>query len=225
MTRHHHRHEERGAAATALLVTALLVGLAIFVYIAVPYGTASDAKAGNRTAADAAALAGAESARDDLLAVIAADGIPGAWADVSGVSGLGGAAAAEYAGYNGARIVEYYFDASDGTASATVEGDAVQGEVPRSEAVAEVDLPVCDIPEIPTPTPTPTPTTGPGPLPSDPPTPTDPPTPDPIDLDVDCGPVDLELQVRFDEDGNPQILLPPGQLSKIEDAMDVRLID
>ena len=55
-----HPRDEEGAAASALLVAAVLVGFAIFVYMAIPFGSAVDAKAQDRTAADAAALDGAE---------------------------------------------------------------------------------------------------------------------------------------------------------------------
>lgn len=207
-------HDERGAAASALLVTALLVGFAAFVYLAIPFGTAVDAKAQNRTAADAAALAGAEGVREDLLATIGSDGVPGSWTDLPGAAGLGYSAAAEYAALNDAELVEYWFDPSDGTAHVTVEGRGVDGEPSRSSAVAQVDLPSCEAlepPEAPSP---------PGGPPGEP-SPTEPPAP--VDVSVSCNGFDLVFQVRVTEHG-VEVHFPPGQLTKVRDAMQVRLV-
>lgn len=216
-------HDERGAAASALLVTALLIGFAAFVYLAVPFGTAVDAKAQNRTAADAAALAGAEGVREDLLASIGSDGVPGSWTDLPGAAGLGQPAAAEYAALNGGRLVEYWFDPVDGTAHATVEGRGFDGEPSRSSAVAQVDLPSCEALEPPEPPE--------GPAEDDPentddePTATEPaaPPPPPVDVSVSCNGFDLVFQVRWTDNG-PEVHFPPGQLTNVRDAMQVRLI-
>ncbi|QNN54162.1 hypothetical protein [Nocardioides mesophilus] len=221
--------DEEGLAASALLVTALIVGLGIFVYVAVPYVTAVDAKAKNRTAADAAAIAGAEGVREDLLSSLGDDGIPGSWTDLPGAAGLGRSAAEEYASLNDATLVSYWFDAADGTAHTEVEGRGVDGSPSRSRAVAQVDLPQCealDIPEPPAPPapPAPSATAGPGPADGPPPTPSPPPLPDPTDVSVDCGPIDLTFQIRYTEDG-VEVHFPPGQLDKIRDVMDVRLVD
>jgi hypothetical protein len=226
--------DEEGAAATALLVAATLIGFAIFVYMAIPFGTAVDAKARNRTAADAAALAGAEGVREDLLAGLGDAGMPSSWHDLPGVAGLGRSAAEEYARYNDATLLSYYFDASDGTAHVEVEGQEVDGQLSHSSAVAQVDLPHCealDPPDPPSPSPTPTPTPAPDKgdgKPGDPkpdPLPTAPPPPPaPVDLSVHCDGFDLTFQVRYTTDGGIEVHFPPGQLGKIRDAMDVRLI-
>jgi hypothetical protein len=230
-----HRRNERGAAATALLVTAVLVGLTVFVFLAVPYGAAVDAKARNRTAADAAALAGAAGARDTLLGSIGPAGVPH-WSDLPSAAGLGWAKADEYASRNGGRLVSYHFDTVAGTAHATVEGLDAEGHVARSSAVAQVDLPSCtplDLPEPPEPP-------GPPPGPPGPPGdgedegdrsgdrpddrgPAGPPPP--VDVTVDCGPVRLAFVVEFGEDGTPEVTFPPGQTDAIRDVMDVRLVE
>jgi hypothetical protein len=223
--------DEDGAAASALLVAAVLVGFAIFVYMAIPLGSAVDAKARNRTAADAAALAGAEGVREDLLAGLGDAGFPRSWSDLPGAAGLGRSAAEEYARYNDATLLTYWFDPTDGTAHVEVEGQEVDGQLSHSTAVAQVDLPHCDPldpPDPPTP-PTPDPAPGQGgkpddkgpgnPLPSEPP----PPAP-PVDLSVHCDGFDLTFQVRYTEDGGVEVHFPPGQLGRIRDAMDVRLV-
>jgi hypothetical protein len=214
-----HPRDEQGAAATALLVTALLIGFAAFVYLAVPFGTAVDAKAKNRTAADAAALAGAEGVREDLLAAIGSDGVPGSWTDLPGAAGLGQPAAAEYAALNDGTLVEYWFDPTDGTAHATVEGRGFDGEVSRSSAVAQVDLPSCEALEPPDP-----PEETEEPDLEDPPATESPaPPPPPVDVSVSCGDFDLVFQVRWTDTG-PEVHFPPGQLAKVREAMDVRLV-
>jgi hypothetical protein len=202
----------------------VLVGFAIFTYMAIPFGIAVDAKAQDRTAADAAALAGAEGVREDLLAGLGDDGIPGAWTDLPGAAGLGRADAEAYARYNGSTLVSYFFDATDGTAHVEVEGHEVDGQLSRSSAVAQVDLPSCaplDPPDPPAPSETPDPDG-----PADPdaaPSPSGPPPP-PVDVTVDCDGFDLVFQVRYTEDGGLEVHFPPGQLDKIRDAMDVRLV-
>ena len=217
-----HPRDEKGAAASALLVTGVLVGFAVFVYMALPFGTAVDAKARNRTAADAAALAGAEGVREDLLTSIGDDGIPGSWSDLPGAAGLGRSSAEEYARYNDATLVSYYFDPYDGTAHVTVEGQAVDGQLSRSSAVAQVDLPSCDPLDPPDPPEPSEPSGSPSDTPSEPADPA--PPPPPVDVSVHCDGFDLTFQVRYTEDGGVEVHFPPGQLGTIRDAMDVRLV-
>lgn len=205
----------------------MLVGVAIFTYMAIPFGTAVDAKAQDRTAADAAALAGAEGVREDLLAGLGSAGFPQSWTDLPGAAGLGRAEAESFARYNGSTLVSYWFDPTDGTAHAEVEGHAVDGELSRSTAVAQVDLPHCDPldppdPPLPTETPDPKDPKDPG----KPPAPTEPPPPPPpVDVTVGCDGFDLVFQIRYTEDGGVEVHFPPGQLDKIRDAMDARLVD
>ena len=227
MNRPGHPRTEEGAAASALLVTAVLVGFALFVWMAIPLGSAVDAKARNRTAADAAALAGAEGVREDLLASIGSDGVPGSWSALPGAAGLGRHAAERYAAYNDARLVAYHFDPYDGTAHVEVEGQEVDGQLSRSRAVAQVDLPRCEAMDPPAPPEPPEPEgeDGAGDGKPDDKEPPAPPPPDPVDVSVDCGVFDLVFQVRYTPDGGLEVHFPPGQLGKIRDAMDVRLVD
>jgi hypothetical protein len=211
----------------------VLIGVAIFTYMAIPLGTAVDAKAQDRTAADAAALAGAQGVREDLLAGLGSDGLPGSWTDLPGAAGLGRYDAEQYARYNGSTLVSYWFDPTDGTAHAVVEGHPVDGELSRSTAVARVDLPRCDPLDPPAPPAPPVPSEKPDPKdpkdpkdPGDPPVPTEPPPPPPpVDITVGCDGFDLVFQIRYTEDGGVEVHFPPGQLEKIRNAMDVRLVD
>lgn len=215
---------EQGAAASALLVAAVFAGLATFLFIAVPFGAASDAKAQNRTAADAAALAGAEAAKADLLAVIGSEGIPEDWTDAGIGCELGLVEAQRYARANEAELVEYCFDVASGTAHATVEGQRTQGALSRSDAVAEVDLPDCEPVDVPTPTPAPTPTA----TPTGQPAPTEtaaPAPPSPSPTTIDCDIIDLEAEVRFDDGPVPTVVVEPGSLQSLGEAMEVRLIE
>lgn len=230
---------EEGAAATALLLTAVTVGLVIVLYMALPYTAAVDAKAQNRTAADAAAIAGAEGALDDMLANLTGgpldgDLIPGSWSELAGgaCGGLGYAAATQYASLNDAHVVAYEFSCVDGTARVEVEGRGFDGEPARSGAVAELgQVPSCgSLPPPPTPSPTPSETPAASPSATSSPTPSPTPEPEPAEelaLSVDCAGFDLHLQLR-DTDGDgvhDSFHLPPGQLDTIADTVDVRLID
>lgn len=198
------------------------MGLALFAYVAVPFGVASDAKAQNNTAADAAALAGAEAAQSDLVGMITSGAFVTHGAQLSAGAGL--PAAQEYAAHNDAQVVEYYFDPVSGQAHVTVEGHPAEGQVSRSEAVAEIDLPDCDLGVLPTPPPVPSPSENPpgGGPPSGPP---DEP-PGPLDHDIDCGGMDLDAQVQYDENGLPQVTVDPDDLSDLVAGLDEpRLVD
>lgn len=230
------RRDEQGAAATALLVTAVLVGLTIFVFLAVPYGLAVDAKARNRTAADAAALAGAEGARDALLAAIGPGGVP-TWGSLASPYGLGSSEAERYASLNDARLVAYSFEPANGHVDVTVEGQDVDGNPSRSRAVAQVDPLPCMGQGIPTPTPswtpppeptpTPTPTGGPDPTPSPTPTPTPVPADPPTELlqgELSCGPITLTFDFTFEGTSLVDVGFGPGQLDGLRDLMAARLV-
>jgi hypothetical protein len=148
--------EERGAAALSLLVVGMLLGLAIFTALALPLTNATDAKAKSRNAADAAALAGVEAFKEDLvealktLQVFPAGGL---LAVVQSVDLNGGQVAAiEYARRNDGQLVTYIpRPAVAGLLSfetyAKVRGRTVDGEQNYSEARAKLDLPGCDLTE------------------------------------------------------------------------------
>lgn len=148
--------DEEGAASSALLVLALITALAAFVMIALPYGDAADARAGSRTAADAAALAGAEQARQGVFAAIGHHGWPPGWGSLGSPPGWGAPAgwglgqASYYANANGATLIgPSGFNLATGEFTATVEGREVGDEQARSRAVARLQLPNCQSPEDP----------------------------------------------------------------------------
>jgi hypothetical protein len=49
------------------------------------------------------------------------------------------------------------------------------------------------------------------------------PPPPPVDVSVSCNGFDLVFQVRWTDTG-PEVHFPPGQLGKVRDAMQVRLV-
>lgn len=218
-----HRGSERGAAATALLVTAMLVGLTIFVLLAVPYGVAVDAKARNRTAADAAAIAGATGARDAALGSLGPAGVPH-WSELPSAAGLGYAQAEEYAARNGGQLVSYYFDTVDGTAHATVESLDAEGRVARSEAVAQVDSPSCDPLELPSPPGRPG-GDDPGPPQDDDRGPKETGPRPPEEVSVACGSQWITFSVEPGAGGGVEVSLPSGEDDALRDAMAVRLVE
>lgn len=145
-----HRREEGGFAAIMLMVAGVLVGFAIFVLWAVPLTIATDGQARNQTAADAAALAAAESVR-----------VPTALTDLIGFNGdlaslvapfNGEADAARLAAEGGGTVTDF----SQTGLEAYVEVTTVMpdGKRQRSSARARLDLPSCssseeDAPEPP----------------------------------------------------------------------------
>ena len=164
------RKGERGAAALSLLTVGMIMALGIFAAIAVPLTQASDGKAKSRTAADAAALAGVESVKNDLTLLLTSQGWPGGW-DLFDV-GSGLPSATSYADRNKAVLVTYQAPTllNGWTSYAKVKSYTHDNEVVYSEARAQFDLPECHKKDAPTPTgPTPTP---------DPDDPPPPPTPD-----------------------------------------------
>lgn len=148
--------DERGVAALSLLVVAMLLGLAIFTAMALPLTNASDAKAKSRSAADAAALAGVEAFKEDLVEALRnlqAFPVGGLLAVVQSVDlGGGQSAAIEYARRNDGTLVTYIpRPAVSGLLSfetfAKVRGRSIDGEQNYSEARAKLDLPGCDLTE------------------------------------------------------------------------------
>jgi hypothetical protein len=207
----------------------VLVGLTIFVLLAVPYGVAVDAKARNRTAADAAAIAGATGARDAALGSVGPAGVP-QWSELPSAAGLGYAEAEEYAARNGGQLVSYYFDTVDGTAHATVESLDAEGRVARSEAVAQVESPSCEPLDLPSPPGRPGEGAGPGGNdPGDPQDddrgPREPGRPLPEEVSVDCGSQWITFRVEPGVGGGVEVTLPPGEDDALRDVMPVRLVE
>ena len=156
MTLRSQQQGERGAAALSLLTVGILIGIAIVAVMAIPLTNAGDAKAKSRSAADAAALAGVEAFKEDLVEALRnlqAFPVGGLLTVVQGIDLGGGAdAALEYAQRNDATLVTYLpKPAVSGFLSfetyAKVRGRSVDGQVNESEARAKLDLPGCDLTE------------------------------------------------------------------------------
>lgn len=221
MRRRGHEREE-GAAASALLIVSAVVALAALMYIALPFGAASDAKSESRTAADAAALAGAEHARDNLLDVIELNGWSGGpWGqEIPLGPSAGYLSAADFASRNDGTLTYYDFEGSTGRAYATVSGREVADHVATAEATASIVWPSCDEPEEPE---EPDPPEEPGP-PDDG---DDEEPPDPPEFDEDqvwCNGFWLPFVPEL-VDGEIRYVLTPGALGLLREAMEVRLVD
>lgn len=133
------RRDEGGFAAIMLMVAGTLVGFAILMLWAVPLFVATDGQARNQTAADAAAIAAAESVH-----------VPTAITDLIGFNGnlesllapLNGRADADrLAAEGGGTVVD--FAQSGLEAYVEVETVMPDGKKQRSTARARLDLPSC----------------------------------------------------------------------------------
>lgn len=222
--------QERGAAATLLVVAGVIVGLAIFTIMVLPLATATDAKSRNRTAADAAALAGAEGIVGDLESVLLSGSWGGGWGDLANLTDSGLTAAETYMRRNDseARLV-YYRSRLEGltwVVEAEVESPPVKaGTSPvRSYARAEIGLPNCSFRmDEPEPTPTPEPTEPPEDG-EEPPEETPPPPPQPgPDQIITC---DGRAWIVEDQGTveNPDYELPGGLISTLLDDLKPRLV-
>ena len=170
------RGNDRGQITTALVIvgTVMVVALAVVV---TKLGQATDQKSQVQSAADAAALAGAQQIRSDAPGLILAALLPGG--DKAPFNcGMGRAAASDFANRAGARVVQYCYIAGSDTIQVLVysETNSVSGAPAKAKAEARLGLALGDC-VVPTPTPTPTPTPN-------------------IDATVRCG--DLLIPIDFD---------------------------
>ena len=205
------RGGERGVAALSLLTVGAIIALAIFAFVAVPLTDASAAKAKNRSAADAAALAGADFIKKDLEAALTDNGWLGDWQAYQSEVGTGLLAARNYAERNGSELVAYNFDVANWEAYAKVRGREVDGAFAESDATATLDLPECHkLDTVPTPEPTAPPT------PPDPDEEEPPPLPD----TYSCGGIKFDIST---DDGPPT--LDPDIIDALLDQAHVKLID
>ena len=192
------QRNERGQVAMwlILVVAAGLIGLGATAYTRLV--SATDEISGLQTAADSAALAGAQSIAKDAPqaikdAVLGGGSLP---------CGLGRGEAQSFASRNGAEVTSYCYHPIQDKVEVTVRSEKVleSGQKESTKATAELGLKlgpckVPDPPEAPTPTPTPTPTG------TATPTPTPTPTPDDVNKKVHCG--DIEFDVTFPGSGGP----------------------
>lgn len=135
-----------GQAVIVTIVFVCLAMLATTFFIMIPYGAATDAKSRSRTAADAAALAGADAVREWWVDDATMPGIGRLpyWTPVprppSG--GEGRASAEDYASRNGASLTEYTVVLPDEVRVEVRNDDVAYGAADRarSEATAEMDV-------------------------------------------------------------------------------------
>ena len=213
-----HEAREQGQAARWLVLTVafLLVALGVTAYSRLV--SATDEVSGLQTAADAAALAGAQAIARD-----APQAIKDAVRDGGGIPcGLGRGEAQSFAARNGATVTSYCYYPVQDRIEVTVRSQAVleSGRREDASAVAELGLRLgpCvlpDAPEPPEPEPTPTPT----PSSTSTPTPTPTPTPDDVVKKGRCG--DVEFDVTFPGGGGP----PSFGWGQLKVEADPRLTD
>ncbi|MFD1859864.1 hypothetical protein [Aeromicrobium camelliae] len=230
MQRSRDHGRERGAAASLLVVAGVLVGLAVFTLMVFPIATATDAKSRNRTAADAAALAGAEGIVGDLESVLLSGSWSGGWGNLADLTDSGLTAAQNYMSRNDsqARLVSYSsrLEGLTWVVEAEVESPPVKaGTNPvRSYARAEVGLPNCsfDYEEVePTPTPEPTEPPEEG---EEPPEETPPPPPQPgPDRIITCDGREWIVEDQGTVE-DPDYELPGGLISALLDDLKPRLV-
>ena len=207
---------EDGAAALSLLVTAIVLSLGIVLYMSLPLALASDRKAENRTAADAAALAGADWIRNDLETALTTEGWLGSWEDFEPFVGTGLDSAENYAQRNGGTLIGYTFDASSWESWAKVESPDVRNSgKPVSEARAHLELPDCSSEPADDPT-TPPPDEDPAEDPDE--------DEEPPGRTLHCDGLDIDLLPADDGDAT-RYDLPEWAISGLVDLMVPKLID
>lgn len=145
MTPTFHHQEESGAAALLLVVSGIAAGLMVLLFWALPLAGASSQQAKTQSAADAAALAGADAVVGGIADNLKGLGSwNGSWNGLSGINGADRAAA--FAAENDAALIAY-----NGPSSAN--GWQVDARVRRvvngteyvSNASAKLKLPSCSI--------------------------------------------------------------------------------
>lgn len=184
------RREAGQVGTWPVLVVALLV-LALGVTAYTRLSTAVQEEATIQLAADAAALAGAQSIGVDapgrlVSALNSGQPLP---------CGLGRDAAADFAGRNGSSVVSYCYHPVSDRVEVTVRSARVteSGARETASATAKVGLRLgpCSFGTPPPPTPTPTPTPSPT---STPTTPVSPPPPPPdVETSGTCGDLDIDV--------------------------------
>ncbi|MFT3875686.1 MAG: hypothetical protein QM708_04595 [Propioniciclava sp.] len=186
--------KEAGIATTAIIIMASVLLLALGFWYTQRVAKMEDQAGALQTAADAAALAGAQMIVADsptlLRRLVNGYGLP--------AGGEGQSAASTFAARNGASLVHYHYAASTGRLEVRVRSSArlESGRREEASATARVGLRLgaCSLPDKPKPKPTPAPT----PHPDEPPAPPVPP-PD-YSGNASCG----EFTVPVKVDGEDQ---------------------
>lgn len=192
---------EAGAAAMSLVVTAAILLLAFAVFVGVRMSKATDEASGLQAAADAAALAGAQSVVEDapgqiVSALVNGQVIPG---------NLGQPEAADFASRNGATLATYEYIPVQDRIRVTVRSNDVleSGQREEASAAAKVGMPftACDTttePDAPSPTTSSSPT--PSPSGSSTSSPSSPPPVEDVSDTLECGGLVIPVLWEWDED-------------------------
>lgn len=195
---------ERGAVSMSLMVVVGILLLAFALLVSLRIAMATDEASRLQSAADAAALAGAQSILDDapgqiVSALVTGQVIPGS---------LGQKDAADFANRNDTTLVSYHYSPLQDRVVATVRSNAVleSGEREERSAVAELgaSFGACDPPDEP---PTPSTTSSTSSSPSSPSssssssstTSSTTPVDDVADT-LTCGPLDIPVTWEWSED-------------------------
>jgi hypothetical protein len=131
---------------TALLIVATIGLLMVALWIVIPIGQATDKRTKAQTAADAAALAGAQQARDEVVAAMLAgypvpiptDPDPDPFGPM--LCGVGAAQAASYAEVNDSQVTSYCFASALHQAQVRVRGNWAAKNGSRAQAAADAEL-------------------------------------------------------------------------------------
>lgn len=195
------RRAENGQAPTAIIVVVAVLLLALAMLYLPRLAKASGQADAIQSAADAAALAGAQQIAKDAPGALVSALVSG-----HGLScGMGQVAASSFADRNGTNLVSYCYHPTTDRVEVVVESKNVTetGRRERRSATGSLslDLGPCELPDPPEQPPspsTPPPPDEPGGPPATPPT--SPPPPD-VELVAHCGAVDIPI--TYPGDGGP----------------------
>lgn len=212
---------ESGQVGTwpVLAVALGILALAVFGFVRLATGVKEAAEI--RTAADAAALAGAQAIGSDAPGRIIAALSNGS---LSLDGGLGQNRAIEFAGRNGSDVTFYRYYPVQDRVEVTVRSQRVteSGQRENASATASVGIRLgpCSYATPPPPTPTPTPT--PTPSPTGTPSSTTPPPPPPDEQTTGvCG--DLPIRVTWPGDGGDPVFTINANAAWLQDRIKPRL--
>jgi Putative Flp pilus-assembly TadE/G-like len=215
---------EDGQATTAFVLIGLVVMILLVFKYMVPLSSASDHRGQGQTAAEASALAGAQSIAEHVIPdLIGAITTPGQLGDVLDrlTHQMGQADADDLARANSADLVDYDYSWSSGTVTATIRPQATENGTLRTvSATARVGFPWTECHFVGFPTPSPSTSTPPPSGPTATPTqsPTSPPPPPDQDVQLVCGPVSIDFTLV----GRTGLLrVVPGQF---DDLLHPRLV-
>lgn len=202
-----------GQVATAVMLVVTVALVAVTAFGVLRLGAAVDERGQAQTAADAAALGGAEAVRDGLPALLAEVTSAGDLAALRDAlpCGAGRDGAVALAAANGAEVTSYCYDAAADRVAVTVvnraTGDPETGPATAS-AVASPGLDGCEPPPAPTATAGADPGDGAG----------------PGEPALVCG--DLEIRFERSPDGDLRPATDPDDLAeRLADVLEPRLVE